>query len=281
MPITKQKTLGELIQNLRESENISQEVLAEHLDITRQAVGQIEKGARRVDSLELAKIAEFFSVSVDHILSSTAHTKKQSKQLPVEKREFQPEKLENLLLYMLEKCGGKPNIGETVLYKLLYFVDFDAFETFGAPVTGMSYIKLQYGPVPAKKEYDPVLSSMKECGKLNIFTHKYFNKMQKRYVALANPNLKCFTAIEIELISKVINKLSNMSANEITEFVHEDVPWKLTKENDIIDYRLAFDRETPYSSNDYDLLMQDAGGRDILDSLGPISEEEEEYYRNL
>ena len=32
---------------------------------------------------------------------------------------------------MIEKCGGKPNLGETVLYKLLYFIDFDNFEITG------------------------------------------------------------------------------------------------------------------------------------------------------
>ena len=34
-------------------------------------------------------------------------------------------KFENVLLYILEKCAGKPNVGETVLYKLLYFSDFN------------------------------------------------------------------------------------------------------------------------------------------------------------
>ena len=41
---------------------------------------------------------------------------------------FDPKKLKNVILYILEKCAGKPNVGETVLYKLLYFIDFDNFE---------------------------------------------------------------------------------------------------------------------------------------------------------
>jgi hypothetical protein len=34
------------------------------------------------------------------------------------------------LLYILNKVGSKPNVGETVIYKLLYFVDFDYYEKF-------------------------------------------------------------------------------------------------------------------------------------------------------
>jgi len=30
-------------------------------------------------------------------------------------------KFKNVLLYILERCAGKPNVGETVLNKLLYF----------------------------------------------------------------------------------------------------------------------------------------------------------------
>ncbi|MDD4141558.1 MAG: hypothetical protein PHR20_02025 [Bacteroidales bacterium] len=33
-----------------------------------------------------------------------------------------------VLLYILERCSGKTNVGKTVLYKLLYFSDFNYYE---------------------------------------------------------------------------------------------------------------------------------------------------------
>ncbi len=276
-----QKQLGEKIRILREEADTSQEALANFLGITRQAVGQIEKGERKVDSLELMKIAEFFSTSVDFLLNPAARKTKLAKKEMAHKFSFEAKKLEDLILFILEKCGGKPNLGETVLYKLLYFIDFDAFENLGHPITGMAYIKLQFGPVPRKSDYDPVIKKMSEQGKLKIFSHSYFGKTQKRYIALANPNLEIFSAKEIEIIEKVLNRLSDMNATQIANYVHGDVPWKVTADGEVINYPLAYERESPYSHSDYGSLWQMASAKDILSELGPITEEEANYYKNL
>jgi len=52
-----------------------------------------------------------------------------------------PAILRNVLLYILARVGAKPNVGETVLYKLLYFIDFDFYEKHGRSITGLSYIR--------------------------------------------------------------------------------------------------------------------------------------------
>ena len=39
--------------------------------------------------------------------------------------------MKNLILYILGKCGQRPNIGKTVLNKLLYFSDFNFYEKDG------------------------------------------------------------------------------------------------------------------------------------------------------
>ncbi|QQS18171.1 hypothetical protein IPL68_06065 [Candidatus Saccharibacteria bacterium] len=48
-----------------------------------------------------------------------------------------PEKLREVLLYVLGKVGAKPNVGETVLYKLLYFIDFDYYEKLANPLPAL------------------------------------------------------------------------------------------------------------------------------------------------
>ena len=57
-------------------------------------------------------------------------------------------KFKEVLLYILSKVGSKPNVGETVLYKLLYFIDFDYYEKFEEQFIGATYIKNHYGPTP-------------------------------------------------------------------------------------------------------------------------------------
>ena len=51
-------------------------------------------------------------------------------------------KFKQVLLYILNKCGQKPNVGKTVLNKLLYFADFNYYEKYFESITGVEYVKL-------------------------------------------------------------------------------------------------------------------------------------------
>src|SRR5882724_1758220 len=122
-------------------------------------------------------MAELFSISADALLTLPEEKNERfSGKLDIE---FKEEKLKNLLLYILSRCGGKPNVGETVIYKLLYFIDFDSFEMRSESVTGMQYKKLQFGPVPWQKQYLPVVGAMEEGGELQVITQVYKGMAQK------------------------------------------------------------------------------------------------------
>lgn len=277
------KDLGKKIRFLREGLGLSQEKFAEKLNISRVAVAQIESGKRSINAIELAKIADVFRVSIDFLVRDEKLTIEKSNynKTANKKIKFNEKKLKNTLLYILEKCAGKPNVGETVLYKLLYFIDFNSYEILGKPITGMNYVKLQYGPVPALKEYDGAIKNMLKEGSLKIFIHTYFNKPQKRYLNLEKSDTSDFQGGEIRIIDDVINKLSDSTAKQIEDYVHGDAPWQIVGEKEIIDYNLVFERQPPYAYRDYDQMWQDAAGRDALKELGPISKEEYDYYMNL
>lgn len=273
-----QKKLGDKIKAWREEKEISQDEFAKAVGISRVAVSEVERGNRGVDAIELAKIAGFFNVSTDALLSDD----KPSEQGSLENNfRFNATKLKNIILYILEKCGGKPNLGETVLYKLLYFIDFDNFEITGQPLTGLNYVNRQFGPVPATKEYCGVIEKMQSVNELKIFTQKYYGLTQKRYVALSNYAEDSLSLREIKIIDSVINRLSDMSARKIEDYVHEDAPWKLTKDSQTIPYCLAYDRKAPYAQVGHDMEMQDAAGSDTLKHLGEQSKEEYDYYMSL
>lgn len=278
MPTSKQ--LGKRIKQVRQSFSYSQVEIAELLGIQRQSFGQIEKGERGLDSLELAKLAKIFSMSTDELLSSPKEFVCEKKSTR-SKFKFQKDKLENVILYTLEQCGGKPNLGETVLYKLLYYFDFDYYELYGKPITGMQYIKLQFGPVPQIRQFKPVIDRMINDKKIAVIKQHYFNKIQKRYIALVEYNKNNFEREEKEVIDLVIKKLSDMSATQIENYVRGDIPWKAPQMREVIDYDLVFDRAVPYAQRNYDEAMQDAAGADALKELGPISKQEYNYYEKL
>lgn len=52
--------LGERLRQAREEKGLSQEEVAQHLGIPRPAVSQIENGHRRVEALELARLAKLY-----------------------------------------------------------------------------------------------------------------------------------------------------------------------------------------------------------------------------
>jgi uncharacterized phage-associated protein len=154
-------------------------------------------------------------------------------------------KFREVLLYILNKIGAKPNIGETVLYKLLYFIDFDFYEKYEEQLIGATYKKNKFGPTPL--EFTEIVKQMMDDKDITRITNKYFDKDQKKYLPLRNPCLDCLSAKEITLIDQVLNRLADKNAAQISEYSHGDIPWKVTKEMEVIDYETVFYRTPEYS----------------------------------
>ena len=281
-----QKQLGQKIKKLRDEQELSQEKLAESIGISRAALSEIERGNRSLDAFELVKVAKVFELSADELLQNRGVKIKEldkSKYAakPNKGIKFESEKLRELILYILSKCGGKPNFGETVLYKLLYFIDFDAHEALGGPITGMNYIHQKFGPIPQLKQYQSVVQNMRDSEEIKIFNQNYYGMTQKRYIALKDYKMDNFSVEEKEIIDKALTRLSDMSARQIEEYVHGDTPWHSTKDNEIIPYGLVIFRKLPYAQCDYEQVWQDVAAQDTLKSLGEMSDKEHNYYKNL
>lgn len=59
------------LQELREERKISQSVVADILEVTRQAYSRYERGERELGYAALIKLAKFFDVSVDFLLGNS------------------------------------------------------------------------------------------------------------------------------------------------------------------------------------------------------------------
>ena len=158
-------------------------------------------------------------------------------------------KFKEVLLYILYRVGAKPNIGETVIYKLLFYIDFDYYERYEEQLIGATYIKNHFGPTP--KEFVKIVEKMENDGELIRVKDKYFSHPQTKYLPLREPNLSVVNGREVELIDEVLNKLSDMNATQISEYSHHDVPWLTTDEGKIIPYESVFYRTPPYSVRNY------------------------------
>jgi DNA-binding XRE family transcriptional regulator/uncharacterized phage-associated protein len=251
--------IGQRIEHYRNRKELTQGDLAKLVGVSRTAITQIEQGKRNVSALELHRLSQALHFPIEEIYSDSFsqsavfetsvpyHTASERVSKPPEEPNY--EKFRNVLLYLLEKCAGKPNVGETVLYKLLYFADFNHFEAYEKHLTGAAYRKLPYGPVPL--HLDQVLENLVNEGKLQKIKTEYFGYPQTRYLPLEKANLKVLDGAEKETLDQVIEQYSDWSAKAISEFSHKDMPWKATGEGEYIDYELAFYREPPYSAKTY------------------------------
>lgn len=254
-----QKQIGQRIAELRKMKGLSQEDLAKSVGISRPSLAQIELGNRSIDIMELQRLSIVLGFSLDEIMSEDftvnrdVAAKEEGKSKKTEERISVPilqvRKFKNVLLYILERCAGKPNVGETVLYKLLYFSDFNYYELYEEHLTGAKYRKLPYGPVPQKM--DTIVNQMIDKGQLQRVKTEYHGYPQTRYLPLEKANLTELKASEKEIIDRVIEQLSDWSAAAISNYSHKDLPWLASKEGEEIDYELAFYRDAPFSVRNY------------------------------
>jgi transcriptional regulator with XRE-family HTH domain len=260
-----QKQLGQRIAGLRKRKGMSQEDLSRSVGISRPSLAQIELGNRSINILELQKLSVVLEFSLDEIMSADfrvnaepeirteSRSQKQEERISVPV--LQVKKFKNVLLYILERCAGKPNVGETVLYKLLYFSDFNYYEIYEEHLTGANYRKLPYGPVPQK--LDTIIGQMIKSAIVQRIKTDYHGYPQTRYIPLKRSDLTLLKASEKEVIDRVIDQMSDWSASAISDYSHKDMPWLASSDGEDIDYELAFYREPPYSVRNYNEEMED------------------------
>ena len=160
------------------------------------------------------------------------------------------DKFREVLIYVLSKIGARPNIGETVLYKLLYFIDFDFYEKYEEQLIGATYIKNHFGPSPV--EFQEIVEQMISDREIERFTVPYFDYQQKKYIPLRHTDLSRLNAREIQLIDDVLGRLSDMGAKQISEYSHNDIPWLTAEDGERIEYETVFYRTPQYSVRGYE-----------------------------
>lgn len=251
--------VAEFIKEQRNKKGMTQGEVASEMGLTRQTYGQIESGRRDITLPEAEKLAGVFGMSLGALvaLRDGGHEvvfeetpdgeAAYAPQIRVTREDL--EKFKQVLLYVLCEAGGKPNVGETVLHKLLYFIDFDYYEKFEESLMGATYIKNTHGPTSVV--FSKIVERMMKEGRVERMNADYFGKPQKRYIALERPDLGALSAREVKHIDDVLARLSDKSAAEIADYSHGDIPWRVAESGGEISYEAVFYRDERYSVRDY------------------------------
>ncbi len=220
---------------------MSQGEVAKTLGISRPTYTKLEKGKTKPTLGQGAILARLFGLSRETFEKNSPEkdvisTDVRIKEVPKEN----VEKFKQVLLYIVSKVGGRPNIGQTALYKLLYFIDFDYYEKYQEFLVGATYMKNTHGPSPVS--FAKVAQKLQDSGKLVEVNSKYFDYDQKKYMVTSESEVSSLSARELKHIDDELERLASKSAKELSDLSHKDTPWRVAGEKEILNYRHVFYR---------------------------------------
>ncbi len=213
------------IKRLREEANLSQAEVAEKAHMSRPSYVAVEKGTKELTLAEAAAIANLFGITVDEFSRTQMPNVLKYKQM--------------LLAFLREAKQSGKVLKKTKLAKLLYLADFSWYYEHGESMSGLSYRKIAFGPV--SDAYFRLVEEMEEKGELNIKQvlredyHMYEIEETRASQAM---KLDLLSKAELAHIRKIWKKWQDAKTNEIVGFTHNQLPYFLSREGEVIPYEL-------------------------------------------
>ena len=150
--------------------------------------------------------------------------------------EFDRPKFKRLVHYIVWKVGKNDWFGATKLNKVLWFSDARAYTLTGQPITGETYTRGEFGPVPY--HIRPVRAELEKEKAIRITKEGTLT----RIVALTPAYPSWFSSAELQSIDWWANHIAkDHTAASISEESH-DYAWEIAKEGEelpLYAYRVA------------------------------------------
>ena len=134
---------------------------------------------------------------------------------------FDRDKFKRLVHYVIWRAGKRDWFGAVKLNKVLWFSDTRAFALTGKSITGATYTRHQFGPVP--KAIMPVRAELEREGTVRFWKQG----RTERASAEASPDMTPFTSNEMAIVDYWIEHIATYeTANSISEKSH-DYTWQI------------------------------------------------------
>lgn len=228
------------IKDKRKASGLSQTEVAKSMGISRPTYIKIENGEKKPTEEQKSLLANILGLSKDTLEKNTTGSSTNNEIKLKEVPKENSDKFKQVLLYIVSKVGNKPNIGQTALYKLLYFIDFDFYEKNQKYLVGATYIKNTHGPSPVS--FAKISRDLIGKGELVEVKSKFFGYDQKKYLVTREPDVSLLSASELKHIDDELERLASRTAKELSDLSHLDTPWRVAKEKEILNYRHVFYR---------------------------------------
>ncbi|MBO9471716.1 SocA family protein [Endozoicomonas sp. G2_2] len=148
---------------------------------------------------------------------------------------YSEDKFKSLIHYVCASCEDVSQLGATKLNKILWYSDVISYLKHGSPITGETYLKRQFGPVPSRVM--SALNSLSDDKLITVRRAEHFGYPKKEFISLKTPDVsEVFSSDEIELIDEVVHKIcNNYTATSISDKTHDEI-WEMAKIGESIPY---------------------------------------------
>jgi hypothetical protein len=148
---------------------------------------------------------------------------------------FEVEKFKRLVQYIAYTTSRTAGFGATKLNKVLWFADARMYMRRRKPITGATYIREKYGPVP--KEMMPIRSELIREGKVKQTKERFYRQEAIRLTATQSPDMSIFTDEERREVDYWIKHIGeDHTAKSISDLTHEDTSWEIAKLGETLPY---------------------------------------------
>jgi transcriptional regulator with XRE-family HTH domain len=208
------------VEKIRSSRGLTQEQVADVLGVSRATYISVTKGKRDLTTGELEKLSAYFNVPIAEFFDQPRNN----------------EKFKQMYFYIL-RCF-RDGVPKTKLAKLLYLADFSCFYDKLTPMSGVRYVRREYGPVA--DIFFELTDDLYDKGKINIKPLDYALMIVPTTIEQDDDLL---SDEEKERLDRICNFWKDKRTAEIVNFTHEQKPWKMCRDGEYIPYSLIIQED--------------------------------------
>jgi hypothetical protein len=142
-------------------------------------------------------------------------------------RAYDPDRLKDLIHYVIWAAGARPNFGAVKLYKVLWFSDARSFILHGRSITGAPYVREKYGPIP--RDGMKLRTQLADAGYIRQWQNRASGNLGWHFRSLVPPTISWLREDEKAQVNYWIKHISeNHTAESISDETH-DYGWSIAK----------------------------------------------------
>lgn len=203
------------IEKARTISGMTQEQVATRLNISRATYGYIESGKSKPNVEIMQRLATLFNIPVAEFFDTPRNN----------------EKFKQMYFYILAHFKG--GVPKTKLAKLLYLADFSYFYDNLESMSGIRYVRREYGPVA--DTFFEITDEMYDRGEIEI------TPLDRAHMIRSisyKPNQDLLSSTERDRIDEICLLWQDKSTQEIVNYTHGQKPWKACRDGEYIPYSL-------------------------------------------